>query len=55
MALMFLVGMGNLIRMLLLGGVMALEKNLPWGHRLSAPLGWILLTAAVAVAVGTTR
>jgi predicted metal-binding membrane protein len=52
MALMFLVGTGNLIWMLLLGAVMALEKNLPWGHRLSAPLGWILLTAAVAVAVG---
>ena len=39
MALMFLVGTGNLIWMLLLGAVMALEKNLPWGHRLSAPLG----------------
>jgi predicted metal-binding membrane protein len=54
MALMFLVGTGNLIWMLLLGVVMALEKNLPWGHRLSAPLGWILLTAAVAMGLGAT-
>ncbi len=53
MALMFLVGTGNLIWMLLLGAVMALEKNLPWGHRLSAPLGWLLLTAAAAMALGT--
>jgi predicted metal-binding membrane protein len=55
MALMFLVGTSNLIWMLLLGAVMALEKNLPWGHRLTAPLGWLLLTAAVAVALGMTR
>ena len=54
MALMFLVGTSNLIWMLLLGAVMALEKNLPWGHRLTAPLGWLLLTAAVAVALGAT-
>lgn len=49
MALMFLVGSSNLIWMLLLGGVMALEKNLPWGRRLSAPLGWLLLAGAVAL------
>ncbi len=55
MALMFLVGTGNLIWMLLLGAVMALEKNLPWGRRLSVPVGWLLLTAAVAMALGTTR
>jgi predicted metal-binding membrane protein len=55
MALMFVVGTGNLIWMLLLGAVMALEKNLPWGRRLSAPLGWLLLTAGVAMALGTAR
>jgi predicted metal-binding membrane protein len=49
MALMFIVGMGSVAWMLLLGVVMALEKNLPIGRRLSAPLGWALLVAAAAL------
>jgi predicted metal-binding membrane protein len=49
MLLMFAVGMGNLGWMLLLGTVMAIEKNLPWGRRFSAPLGIILLCGSVAV------
>ena len=37
--------------MLLLAAVMAIEKNLPWGRRLSAPLGVALLAwAALLVA-----
>jgi predicted metal-binding membrane protein len=55
MALMFIVGAGSLAWMLLLGVVMALEKNLPIGRRLSAPLGWVLLVAAAAVAVEAVR
>jgi predicted metal-binding membrane protein len=47
MLLMFLVGAGNLGWMLLLGGVMALEKNVPWGRSLTAPIGVLLLLAAV--------
>lgn len=43
MLLMFAVGMGNLAWMFLLGVVMAVEKNMPWGRRLSAPLGVVLL------------
>jgi predicted metal-binding membrane protein len=43
MLLMFAVGVGSLGWMLLLGAVMAAEKNLPWGRRLSTPLGLILL------------
>lgn len=43
MLLMFAVGMGNLGWMLVLGALMAIEKNLPWGRRFSAPLGVILL------------
>lgn len=51
MLLMFVVGMGNLGWMLLIGLVTAAEKNLPSGKRLSAPLGLALLGSA-AVAVG---
>ena len=43
MLLMFGVGVGNVGWMLVLGSVMAMEKNLPWGRNLSAPLGWGLL------------
>lgn len=43
MLLMFVVGVGNLGWMLALGTVMAVEKNMPWGRRLSAPLGAALL------------
>jgi predicted metal-binding membrane protein len=43
MLLMFVVGTGSVGWMLLLGAVMAVEKNLPWGRRLSAPLGLALL------------
>jgi predicted metal-binding membrane protein len=39
MLLMFVVGTGNVGWMLVLGLVMAAEKNLPWGRRLSTPLG----------------
>jgi predicted metal-binding membrane protein len=49
MLLMFAVGMGNLGWMLLLGGVMSLEKNLPWGHRLRVPVGIVLLCGSLAI------
>jgi len=49
MLLMFAVGTGSVGWMLGLGVVMAAEKNLPWGRRLSAPLGLGLLAAAAAV------
>jgi predicted metal-binding membrane protein len=48
MLLMFLVSARSLGFMLVLGIVMALEKNFPWGRRLSAPLGFLLLAAAAA-------
>jgi predicted metal-binding membrane protein len=35
--------------MLVLGAIMALEKNAPWGRRLSRPLGFGLLSWAVIV------
>jgi predicted metal-binding membrane protein len=43
MLLMFGVGVGNLGWMLALGAVMAIEKNMPWGRKISAPLGVGLL------------
>jgi predicted metal-binding membrane protein len=43
MLLMFVVGAGNIGWMLALGTVMAVEKNMPWGKKLSAPLGVFLL------------
>jgi predicted metal-binding membrane protein len=43
MLLMFAVGVWNVGWMLALGAVMAVEKNLPWGRRLSTPLGIALL------------
>jgi predicted metal-binding membrane protein len=43
MLLMFAVGVGSLGWMLALSAVMAAEKNLSWGRRLSAPLGVALL------------
>jgi predicted metal-binding membrane protein len=46
MSLMFVVGTGNLAWMLALGAVMAVEKNMTWGRRLSAPLGVVLLAWA---------
>jgi predicted metal-binding membrane protein len=45
MLLMFLAGSAHLLWMLALGTVMAIEKNLSWGARLSAPFG-IFLTVA---------
>ena len=46
MLLMFVVGTGSIGWMLALGAIMAMEKNLPWGRQLSAPLGVFLLEAA---------
>jgi predicted metal-binding membrane protein len=51
MLLMFVVGMGNLAWMLLIGLAMAAEKNLPWGKRLSTPLGLALLASAAGVVI----
>jgi predicted metal-binding membrane protein len=48
MLLMFVVGLAHLPGMLGLGAVMALEKNVPGGHRLSRPIGIVLLVAGAA-------
>jgi len=51
MLLMFVVGTGNLGWMLVLAAVMAAEKNLPRGARLSAPLGLALIAWSGAIAI----
>jgi predicted metal-binding membrane protein len=48
MLLMFVVGVGNFGWMLVLAAVMAVEKNVPWGRRLSTPLGILLVVAGLA-------
>ena len=49
MLLMFALGTGSLGWMLLLAAVMAIEKNVRWGRRLSTPLGVALLSWAVVL------
>ncbi len=55
MLLMFLVGTGNVGWMLVLGAVMAIEKNVPWGLRLSRPLGVVLVGWAVLIVAAHAR
>jgi len=52
MWLMFVVGMGNLGWMLLLGTVMAAEKNLPWGQASVSPWGGLLVGALIMAVFG---
>jgi predicted metal-binding membrane protein len=47
MLMMFGVGLASASAMLLLGALTAIEKNLPWGRRLTRPLGVLLILAAV--------
>jgi len=47
MLVMFGVGLGSVTAMLVLGGLTAVEKNLPWGRRLTRPVGIALILAAV--------
>jgi len=51
MLLMFAVGAGHIGWMLALGAVMAAEKNMPWGRRISRPIGFALLAWALGAAI----
>jgi predicted metal-binding membrane protein len=53
MLLMFVVGTANLVGMLMLGAVMAVEKNTAWGRRLGVPLGTVLLGWGIVTLVVT--
>jgi predicted metal-binding membrane protein len=48
MLLMFAISAGSLGWMLVLGAIMAAEKNLPWGEKMSKPFGLLLLASGVA-------
>jgi predicted metal-binding membrane protein len=52
MLVMFGVGISSLSAMLVLGGLTAVEKNLPRGRRLTRPLGVVLILAAVYAVAG---
>lgn len=52
MLIMFFIGTANLGWMLVLGLIMAVEKNHTWGRRLAAPLGGLLLLTAGAEVLG---
>jgi predicted metal-binding membrane protein len=54
MLLMFVVGTGNVGWMLVLGAIMAVEKNMPWGRRLSRPLGAALVAWGTIIVVANT-
>ena len=49
--LMFAVGVGSLGWMFVLGAVMAIEKNVSWGKRVSAPLGALLLIWGLIITI----
>jgi predicted metal-binding membrane protein len=49
MLLMFAVGIGNVVWMLLLGAVMAVEKNISWGRTLGPPLGALLVIGGLTM------
>ena len=51
MLLMLPLGASNIAWMLMLGAIMAAEKNAPWGKQMSKPLGVALLLLAAVVVV----
>lgn len=50
MLLMFAFGAANLGLMLALAALMAVEKNISWGQRLTAPLGVALVVVGISLA-----
>ena len=53
MLLMFAIGAGSLGWMLVVGTVMAIEKNMPWGRKISTPLGVVLVGWGLALGAAT--
>ena len=55
MLLMFVVGTGSIGWMLALGAIMAIEKNMPCGRKLSAPLGLVLIGSGLLIVLLHSR
>jgi predicted metal-binding membrane protein len=51
MLLMFPLGAANIAWMLVLGALMAIEKNVSWGRRFAKPLGVVLLVIGAVLLV----
>jgi len=51
MLLMFAFSAAHLVWMLVLGAIMAVEKNAPWGRRMGAPTGVVLIAVGIALAL----
>jgi len=53
MLLMFAVGFGSLLGMLILAIVMGIEKNISWGRKIGKPVGYLLLVGGVSLLIYT--
>lgn len=51
MLLMFIVGLGSVGWMFVLALIMAIEKNVSWGRRISTPLGIVLVSWGIILLV----
>jgi predicted metal-binding membrane protein len=51
MLLMFAVGFGSLLWMLVLALVMGIEKNVRWGRKIGKPVGFILLISGLSMLI----
>ena len=51
MLLMFAVGFGSLLWMLVLALVMGIEKNVKWGRKIGKPVGFVLLISGLSMLI----
>ena len=51
MLLMFVVGFGSVLWMLVLALVMGIEKNVSWGRKIGKPVGYILIFSGIVMLV----
>lgn len=51
MLLMFVVGFGSLLWMLVLALVMGIEKNVRWGRKIGKPVGYILVVSGLSLLI----